>query len=198
MLLEAGWRPAPQDAFPDLPQSPRTNGSTGSSAPPAVPQRAAGYVAPHLRGSGVSRPMRQCQLMLRSPVCTCGFGNHTHPLQLWLMLSTSMTILAALALVETVAAGTGASSSGNFSLAHDSESSRGRLGLDLHHQRLVPGAAPPESKTSSKNAKRRGRAKVCASGLSAVFTGDHALSNKCHPCVPSARILVAPKEGASA
>lgn len=65
VLLEAGWRPAPQDGFPDLPQSPRSNGSTGSSAPPAVPQRAAGYVAPHLRGSGVSRPMRQRQLMLR-------------------------------------------------------------------------------------------------------------------------------------
>ena len=67
VLLEAGWRPTPQDAFQDLPQSPRSNGSTGSSAPPAVPQRAAGYVAPHLRGSGVSRPLRQCQLMLKIP-----------------------------------------------------------------------------------------------------------------------------------
>ena len=28
VLLEAGWRPAPQGAFPDLPQSPRSNGST--------------------------------------------------------------------------------------------------------------------------------------------------------------------------
>ena len=73
-----------------------------------------------------------------------------------------MTTFSALTFYEATAAGTGASSSGNFSLAHDSESSRGRLGLDLHHQRLVPGAAPPESKTSSKNAKRRGRARVCA------------------------------------
>ena len=80
VLLEAGWRPTPQDAFQDLPQSPRSNGSTGSSAPPAVPQRAAGYVAPHLRGSGVSRPMRQrqCQLMLRDPqICRCGTWQST-------------------------------------------------------------------------------------------------------------------------
>ena len=65
VLLEAGWRPAPVDAFPDLPQSPRSNGSTASSAPPVMPQRAAGYVAPHLRGSGVNRPMWQYPLMLR-------------------------------------------------------------------------------------------------------------------------------------
>ena len=88
-------------------------------------------------------------------------GNHTYSLQLWLMLLTGMTNLLHL-LVESVALGTGASAGGSFSLAHDSESSRGRLGLNLHHQRLVPGAAPPESKSSSKNAKRRGRAKVCA------------------------------------
>jgi len=56
VLLEAAWRPAPEGAFPDLPQSPRSN---SSAAPPAQPQRAAGYMAPHLRGTG------QCKLHLR-------------------------------------------------------------------------------------------------------------------------------------
>ena len=92
VLLEAGWRPAPQDGFPDLPQSPRSNGSTGSSAPPAVPQRAAGYVAPP--------PTRlRCQPPhAAAPANAEGFqsafagpSNHTHPLQIWLVLLTSMT-----------------------------------------------------------------------------------------------------------
>ncbi len=52
VLLEAAWRPAPEGQFPDLPQSPRSNGSASSGAPSAGPQRTAGYVAPHLRGSG--------------------------------------------------------------------------------------------------------------------------------------------------
>ena len=59
-----------------------------------------------------------------------------------------------------VTADAGASASGNFSLARDAEDLRGRIGLNLHHQRLVPGAAPPESKTASKNAKKRLRNKV--------------------------------------
>ena len=62
-------------------------------------------------------------------------------------------------------ANAGASASGNFSLARDAEDLRGRIGLNLHHQRLVPGAAPPESKTASKNAKKRSRAKVPVSAL---------------------------------
>ena len=57
-------------------------------------------------------------------------------------------------------AGAGASSSGNFSLAHDADDLRGKIGLNLHKQRLVPGAAPPESKTASKNTKKRNRNKV--------------------------------------
>lgn len=53
VLLEAAWRPAPPEAFPDLPQSPKANGSaTPAFAPPPA---AAGYVAPHLRGSGGER-----------------------------------------------------------------------------------------------------------------------------------------------
>ena len=59
----------------------------------------------------------------------------------------------------------GASASGNFSLARDAEDLRGKIGLNLHHQRLVPGAAPPESKTASKNAKKRNRAKVAVLAL---------------------------------
>ena len=58
----------------------------------------------------------------------------------------------------------GASASGNFSLARDAEDLRGKIGLNLHHQRLVPGAAPPESKTASKNTKKRNRAKVPVPG----------------------------------
>ncbi len=50
VLLEAAWRPAPEGAFPDLPQSPRANGSASSAAAPAAAQ---GYVAPHLRGTGM-------------------------------------------------------------------------------------------------------------------------------------------------
>lgn len=53
VLLEAAWRPAPEGAFPDLPQSPRANSSASSAAGPAMPQ---GYVAPHLRGTGACRP----------------------------------------------------------------------------------------------------------------------------------------------
>ena len=55
VLLEAAWRPAPEGAFPDLPQSPRSNGSAASAAASAQQQRAAGYVAPHLRGTGECR-----------------------------------------------------------------------------------------------------------------------------------------------
>ncbi|KAK9828927.1 hypothetical protein WJX72_002838 [[Myrmecia] bisecta] len=47
VLLEACWRPAPQDAFPDRPQSPRA-----ADKPAAVDfaaTRSAGYVPPHLR-----------------------------------------------------------------------------------------------------------------------------------------------------
>eukprot|EP00884_Botryococcus_braunii_P023068 jgi/Botrbrau1/9445/Bobra.0252s0068.2 len=47
VLLEAVWRPAPEGAFPDLPQSPRAG---GTAAPAAAPAPKAGYVAPHLRG----------------------------------------------------------------------------------------------------------------------------------------------------
>lgn len=54
----------------------------------------------------------------------------------------------------------GASSSGNFSLAHDPNDTRGRIGINAHHKPTVPGAGPPETKTASKNAKRRQRAKV--------------------------------------
>ena len=53
VLLEAAWRPAPEGAFPDLPQSPRANGIASSASGPAAPQ---GYVAPHLRGTGACRP----------------------------------------------------------------------------------------------------------------------------------------------
>lgn len=49
VLLEAAWRPAPEGAFPDLPQSPRANGGAGPSFVP--PPAASGYVAPHLRGA---------------------------------------------------------------------------------------------------------------------------------------------------
>ena len=67
VLLEAAWRPAPEGQFPDLPQSPRSNGSASSLAPPVVPQRAAGYVAPHLRGTGAVRAVPSqtlcCMLM---------------------------------------------------------------------------------------------------------------------------------------
>ena len=105
--------------------------------------------------------MWQGQLMLSGSMsASVGPGNRMQPLWVRLMLSTSMTMFGALTLFESAPVGTGVSTSGNFSLAHDSESSRGRLGLNLHHQRLVPGAAPPESKSSSKNAKRRGRTKV--------------------------------------
>ena len=52
VLLEAAWRPAPEGAFPDLPQSPRANGSASSAAAPTAAQ---GYVAPHLRGTGACR-----------------------------------------------------------------------------------------------------------------------------------------------
>lgn len=52
VLLEAVWRPAPEDAFPDLPQSPR---AAGTPAPAAAPAPKAGYVAPHLRGRGMTR-----------------------------------------------------------------------------------------------------------------------------------------------
>ena len=68
----------------------------------------------------------------------------------------------------------GASASGNFSLARDADDLRGRIGLNLHHQRLVPGAAPPDSKTASKNAKKRNRNKVPVSEV-----GD-ALCMHCH------------------
>ena len=83
-----------------------------------------------------------------------------HLLQVWLLLLTHVSIIAADTLIESAVTSTGASAGGNFSLAHDSESSRGRIGINMHHQRLVPGAAPPDSKSSSKNAKRRSRAKV--------------------------------------
>ncbi|KAK9918766.1 hypothetical protein WJX75_006714 [Coccomyxa subellipsoidea] len=53
----------------------------------------------------------------------------------------------------------GASSSGNFSLGHDPNDSRGRIGVNAHHKSLVPGAVAPDTKTASKNAKRRQRAK---------------------------------------
>lgn len=56
--------------------------------------------------------------------------------------------------------GTGASSSGNFSLGHDPNDSRGRIGVNAHHKNLVPGAVAPDTKTASKNSKRRQRAKV--------------------------------------
>ncbi|EIE21931.1 eIF2A-domain-containing protein [Coccomyxa subellipsoidea C-169] len=54
----------------------------------------------------------------------------------------------------------GASSSGNFSLGHDPNDSRGRIGVNAHHKTLVPGAPAPDTKTASKNAKRRQRAKA--------------------------------------
>ncbi|BDA46939.1 Eukaryotic translation initiation factor 2A [Coccomyxa sp. Obi] len=107
VLLEARWQPAPADAFPDRPQSPRANGSSATAAAPAT-AKASGYVAPHLRGSA------------------------------------------------------GASSSGNFSLAHDPSDTRGRIGVNAHHKNLVPGAPTPDTKTASKNAKRRQRAKAKA------------------------------------
>lgn len=56
--------------------------------------------------------------------------------------------------------GAGASSSGNFSLAHDPNDTRGRIGVNANHKNLVPGAPAPDTKTASKNAKRRQRAKV--------------------------------------
>lgn len=56
--------------------------------------------------------------------------------------------------------GSGASSSGNLSLAHDPNDTRGRIGVNAHHKNLVPGAPAPDTKTASKNAKRRQRAKV--------------------------------------
>jgi len=64
-------------------------------------------------------------------------------------LSNSLRMLAA-----------GASSSGNFSLGHDPDDTRGRIGINARHKPTVPGAGPPDTKTASKNAKRRQRAKV--------------------------------------
>lgn len=52
-----------------------------------------------------------------------------------------------------------------FSLARDPNDSRGRIGANAHHARLVPGAAPPDTKSASKNAKRRQRAKVCGAAV---------------------------------
>ena len=55
-----------------------------------------------------------------------------------------------------------ASSSGTFSLAYDAADSRGRLGGPTLKS-LPPGAAPPETKAASKNARRR-RAKGAKGG----------------------------------
>ena len=60
-----------------------------------------------------------------------------------------------------VPGGASAGTSGaTFSLARDPNETRGRIGANPGHSRLVPGAAPPDTKTASKNAKRRQRAKV--------------------------------------
>lgn len=66
ILLEAAWRPAPKEAFPNLPQSPRANGSGASAAAATGQQRASGYVAPHLRGSGAC-----CILSCSIQVASC-------------------------------------------------------------------------------------------------------------------------------
>ncbi len=87
----------------------------------------------------------------------------------------------------------GASSSGNFSLGHDPNDSRGRIGVNAHHKTLVPGAPAPDTKTASKNAKRRQRAKVQHCGIClnswqpCVVDGAHnkefkqLLGNVCRP-----------------
>ena len=66
VLLEAAWRPAPEGQFPDLPQSPRSNGNASSAAPSIVPQRAAGYVAPHLRGTGAVPSQTLCCTLMHA------------------------------------------------------------------------------------------------------------------------------------
>ena len=67
VLLEAVWRPAAPEAFPDLPQSPKANGSANPAFTP--PPAAAGYVAPHLRGSG-GEGLCTCLLLHCASLCT--------------------------------------------------------------------------------------------------------------------------------
>lgn len=74
VLLEAAWRPGAPGAFPDLPQSPKANGAAKPAFAP--PPAAAGYVAPHLRGSGgayhASQACCQCSVGRRH---ACGHDN---------------------------------------------------------------------------------------------------------------------------
>lgn len=65
-LLEASWQPAPQGTYPDLPQSPRAQASSGGKASTSVaPPRKQGQPCPWLLASHAS-------LMSLTPVTATG------------------------------------------------------------------------------------------------------------------------------
>ena len=78
----------------------------------------------------------------------------------------------------------GTSSATSLSLGHDANGLAGKLGK-LSGQRLPPGAAPPDTKSASKNSKRRSKKKAAGAeadvdggdGVHAVPSKDNASAN---------------------